>query len=642
MSRKQKFEIPGQLSDSTQRGFESLAPLPDIRVSEWADRNRILSKESSAEPGRWNTSRAEYQREIMNSICDPVEEIIIMASSQIGKSEILLNQIGFLIDHDPCPVLCVHPTVVMAQSWSKDRLSPMIRDCATLRSKVKQPKTRDSGNVILHKKFPGGHITVSGANSPASLAQRPVRVIVLDDCDRFPPSAGSEGDPAQLASRRSVTFWNHRTIMASTPTIKGESRIEKEFNLSDQRRFYVQCPLCNEPQVLRWPFVKWKNDDPATAYIECQGCGGHLSDQDRLAMVQRGKWIAENPATTRIRGYHISELYSPWSLLKNIVQNFLTAKKDPQTLRVFINTVLGETWEENRGEGVEVSYLLNRKEDFGPQYPGPEGRMKYYLPEKALVMTVGCDVHDDSIMAETVAWGKQEESWSMDYQTFYGDPGQLEIWHNLGLYLQESWFFESGEGLHIDRCFIDSGGHFTQAVYDFCRFWQAKGIFPIKGVREKRGGRIVTMGKGDDKTLIFTIQVDSLKDLLYSRLKIREGPGCVHFPTDREDQWFFELTAEKAVTKFSNGFEHRIWVMKGPKNEGLDCRVYAQAALRSLGPEVFRAAEIRLEDWRKRNQAKQIQRHNKPTQHMLNDYQKPTPNSGERRVISRGISLEDY
>src|SRR3990167_4939868 len=336
----------------------ALEPPPTITVSEWADRFRMLSPEASSEPGQWHTARAPYQRALMDAaMSDDVHTVVIMSSSQIGKSEILLNTIGYLIDLDPCPILMVQPTLEMAEAFSKDGLEPMLRDTPTLRAKVKLGK-RDASNTIRHKGFPGGQITLAGSNSPAGLASRPIRVVAADEVDKWDVS--DEGDPLALAARRTATYWNAKHIVTSTPTIRGVSRIEAKYAESDQRRCFVPCPHCESMHVLEWQHVKWTGGDPETAHLVCPGCGATIDEAERARMLQTPEWRASAPFRG-IAGFHLWEAYSPWRRLADIVADFLEAKKAPDTLQVFINTSLGETWEE-QGEQAEGHVLLARRE----------------------------------------------------------------------------------------------------------------------------------------------------------------------------------------------------------------------------------------------------------------------------------------
>ena len=339
--RAQKKKLRNALEKALR---ETMKPPPKLTISEWADQYRQLSSESSAEAGRWSTSRAEYQRGMMDAVSDKsIETVVLMTAAQIGKTELVNNVVGFHIAQDPAPLLVVQPTLEMAQTWSKDRLAPAIRDTPALSEKIKNPRSRDSGNTTLHKVFPGGHVTACGANSPSSLASRPCRVILCDEVDRYPISAGTEGDPVALAKKRSATFWNRKLILVSTPTDKGSSRIEAAYAESDQRKYFVPCPDCNETQILQWANVRWKDNDPNTVEYICEHCGSCWGDAKRFQAIRYGKWEATAAGDGKTAGFHLSALYSPWTALADVVRDFLSAKKDPMRLKAWINTTLGET-----------------------------------------------------------------------------------------------------------------------------------------------------------------------------------------------------------------------------------------------------------------------------------------------------------
>ena len=339
-----------------------LSPPPELTVSQWADKYRKLSPESSSEPGQWNTDRAPYQREIMDAVVDSaVETVVIMSSAQVGKTELILNTIGYYIDYDPAPILCLQPTLEMAQAFSKDRLAKMIRDTPVLRGKVKDARARDSENTILHKSFPGGHITMVGANSAAGLAMRPIRIVMMDEIDRFPPSAGSEGNPIKLAEKRTTTFWNRKKIKVSTPTIKGRSQIETEYLSSSKEEWCVPCPCCGKYQPYEWGRIRISD-----VTMECKYCGEHFKETEWKE--RPGKWIA-GAENKRKRGFHLNELASPWKHWEEIIEDFREAYRewkengDIQKLKVWVNTSLGETWEE-KGDAADEDVLLKRRERY--------------------------------------------------------------------------------------------------------------------------------------------------------------------------------------------------------------------------------------------------------------------------------------
>jgi len=561
---------------------ETMKPPPKLSISEWADEYRQLSSESSAEAGRWSTSRAEYQRGMMDAVSDKtIETVVLMTAAQIGKTELINNVVGFHISQDPAPMLVVQPTLEMAQTWSKDRLAPAIRDTPALSEKIKDPRSRDSGNTTLHKVFPGGHVTACGANSPSSLASRPCRVILCDEVDRYPLSAGTEGDPIALAKKRATTFWNKKIILVSTPTEKGASRIEAAYEESDQRRYYVPCADCGEEQELKWANVRWQDANPKTAEYICEHCGTCWGDAKRFQAIRYGRWHATSEGDGKTAGFHISALYSPWTALEDIVRDFLASKSDPMRLKAWVNTTLGETFEED-GERIDEFSLFDRKEDFGE-----------VLPAGAVVLVAGVDVQDDRLACEIVAYGKGEESWSIYYEEIYGDPSGPQLWQDLDFILSQTFTHpEKGDMIIRSTC-IDSGGHYTQQVYNYVKLRAGKRIFAIKGVGGEGKPIIGRPSKNNiGKINLFPVGTDTAKELLFARLKIDEpGAGYCHFPLDREEEYFRMLTAEKKVLRYFKGRPKREWVKTRQRNEALDCRVYAMAALQVMGINIEAVAK---------------------------------------------------
>ncbi|MEE9589355.1 MAG: phage terminase large subunit family protein, partial [Hyphomicrobiaceae bacterium] len=544
-----------------------------LTVSEWADQCRKLSSESSAEPGTWNTARAEYQRGIMDAISAPGNErVVLMTSAQVGKTEIINNVCGFHIAQDAAPILVLQPTLDMAQMWSKDRLAPMLRDTPALKGKVADPRARDSGNTVLHKRYPGGHITVVGANSPSGLAARPIRVMLADEVDRYPVSAGSEGDPLSLALKRTTTFWNRRIVMVSTPTTKGLSRIEAEWLASDQRRFYVPCEHCDKGQVLTWSHVEWPEGQPDQAAYICKQCGVAWSEQDRLLAVRHGEWIAERPEASVV-GFHLSELYSPWSSMAAVAASFVESRRSHETRKTWVNTCLGEPYEEEAAK-IDGHELASRAENWGDK-----------APLEVLLVTAGVDVQGDRLEVERVGWGINEESWSLDHQVLWGDPSDPDLWRRLDAYLLMPTIREDDLEMPVRTTCIDSGGHFTQQVYKFAKVRRRRRVFAIKG---RAGVAVVwpvtSRAKVKKVTQVVIIGVDAAKDAVYAALRVEHaGASFCHFPVGRPNAWFEQLTAEVVQTKYTRGFPTRVYYLSdGRHNEALDCRVYAYAALQSL------------------------------------------------------------
>lgn len=557
-----------------------LSPPPELTVSQWADEYRRLSPEASAEPGRWNTDRAPYQRAIMDAVNDArCEDIIIMSSAQVGKTELILNIIGYYIDYDPSPILVLQPTLEMAQTFSKDRLSPMLRDTPALKGKVKDARSRDSGNTILHKTFPGGHITMVGANSPAGLASRPIKVVLMDEVDRYPASAGTEGDPIKLAEKRTTTFWNRKKIKVSTPTIKGRSPIEKEFLTSSMEEWNVPCPCCGKYQPYEWGRIHFSD-----ATMECKFCREHISERDWKS--NPGKWIAVKENHKK-RGFHLNELASPWKHWEDIIDDFRVAERDIkqgdiEKLKTFINTALGEPWEE-RGEAADDNVLLSRRERYNAD-----------LPDGVLLVTAGVDVQDDRLEIEITGWGKGYESWGILYKKMKGSPELDETWDKLEQFLDTELYFANGNSLLIAATCIDTGGHFTTEVYKFLKRMERKQkrIFGIKGMGGEGIPLINKISTNNvEKVKIFMLGVDSGKEILMTRLKtVDEGPGYCHFPINADrgyDETYIKgLTSEQRVVHVKDGRASLKWVKKsGTRNEPLDLRNYATAAAEILRPD---------------------------------------------------------
>lgn len=573
MKHSQNYQERPPLERLIEEKIRLWAPPPRITVSEWADRERKLSSEASAETGQWYTSRAEYQRGIMDAFCDPaVETVVVMSSSQVGKTEILLNVAGYFISQDPSPILVLQPTLDVAQSWSLDRLAPMLRDTPCLRGRVRDPRARDSRNTLLHKIYSGGHITIAGANSAASLASRPIRIVLMDEIDRYPASAGTEGDPVELARKRATTFWNRKIGLFSSPTIKDLSRIEAAYNESDQRKFYVPCLYCGEYQVMVWAQVRWPKNEPSSAAYCCRHCEAMITDADKLKMLAAGEWRAEKPCRS-VAGFWLNELYSPWVTFAEMATKFVQIKRsrDPEKLKTFINTSLAETWDGDSSDLVESGPLMARREAYGPA-----------LPTEVAILTCGVDIQDDRIELEVIGWGAGEESWGIEYHILVGDPARPDVWKDLDACLSKTYPHESGVNLRIVATCIDTGGHFTQQAYSFIRPREVRRIFGVKGAN-RPGVPIISKRptrKNTGGINLFMVGTDSGKDQIYGRLKIQEpGPGYMHFPKEYEEDFFKQLTAERVV--FEKGV--RKWKIKsGARNEALDIRIYSLAALEIL------------------------------------------------------------
>jgi phage terminase large subunit GpA-like protein len=558
-----------QLSDLWQ-------PPPDLKVDEWADRYRKLSSESSAEAGQWRTDRVPFQREIMSVINDPsVEEIVFIKSAQVGASEILLNTIGYYIDQEPSTILCIQPSLSMAQAFSKDRLAPMVRDTPTLKGKIKDPRSRDAENTTMHKKFAGGAISLVGANSASGLASRPIRILLCDEVDRYPQSAGTEGDPISLGRKRTTTFWNRKIILTSTPTIKGLSRIERAYEESDKRVYKVPCPECNHKQELKWQQITWLENKPESASLSCSNCGAIIPESKKQWMLLNGEWEAQ--AKSKKVGFHISELYSPFRTWVELVEDFLEAKKSPELLQTFINTTLGECWEIEQGEVVDSELLMSKCEQYNDEA----------IPQEVLAITAGIDLQQDRLEVQVIGWGHNYEAWVLEYQILWGNPATQEVWQDLDTFLKKSYTREDGRKININATCIDSG-HMTDQVYTYTRGKNQRRIFAIKGASQS-GKPIASKPTfvGRRRTALYVVGGDTAKDFIHARLTDKDT-NLIHFPNTLDEEYFKQLTAEKRVPKIHKGKTTLIWKQTRERNEALDTFVYALAGAYILQPDFER------------------------------------------------------
>ena len=531
----------------------------------------------------------------MEAISDAmVETVVVMSSAQVGKTEIINNATGYFIDQDPCPIMLVMPTEREAEAWSKDRFTPMARDTPALHGKISDPRSRDGDNKILHKKFPGGHLTIAGANAPSGLASRPIRILLCDEVDRYPQSAGSEGDPVKLAEKRTTTFWNRKKVLVSTPTIAGASRIELAYLESDQREFIVPCPDCGDGQSLKWSSVQWqKNLDgehlPDTAGYVCEHCGSVWDDAARYAAIKDGAWIAKAPFNGTA-GFRLNEIYSPWVNLSAMARNFLEAKRGgDELMKTFINTSLGETWVE-KGEAPEWDRLQDQREEWPAAI----------VPERGMFLTAGADVQKDRIEVDIWAWGRGLESWLVDHVVIEGGPNSESAWTELTELLGKTWEHANGKMMSLSRLAIDTG-YETSAVYAWSRGVGAGQVHPIKGMEGFNRATPVTGPTYVDATVggrkirrgarLWTVSTSAFKSESYRFLRLdrpaaedvaagaRHAPGTIHLPKWIDAEWLKQLTAEQLVTtKNRRGFSKLEWQKMRDRNEALDLRVYARAA----------------------------------------------------------------
>lgn len=568
------------------------APPPELTVSEFADREIIVTSGPLAGT-RWQTDFAPYQRGLMNAVHEGAEFIVIMGSSQWGKTSIAANIVAYHIAHNPCEILVVEPTVEpMAKDFAKNRLDPMIRASPKLDAAVDKKRARDASNTTLLKTFRGGFLALAGSNSAASLAARAIMLLILDEPDRYERQLKGEGDTISIAIKRTTTFRSRRRIlMTSSPTVVG-APIHTWFERGDQRRYFVPCPGCGHMHPYEWRNVRFEDHDPSTARLVCPECRYAIDEAERVAILSGGEWRASRPdqADASIISFHLWEAYSPLSSLREIVAGFLRARAaqkagDPTLMHTWQNTTLGEPIEPDQGEGVDQHVLIVRAEPYGAEVDVPAG---------ACLVTAGIDTQDDRLEALVIAWGPGEESWLIDRVRFDGDTSQPAPWRELDKLLEREFRHPAGVKLPIAGSCIDSAGHRTSEVYDYV---SRKGALRLHATIGRAGDLPLVKftpsprryGRTEREVPLWTIGVDAAKALWMSRFKVLEpGPGYVHVPQAvwADDELAAQLTSERLVRKFSRGFPVTEWRPTRARNEMLDCAVMALAAMRLLNPKL--------------------------------------------------------
>jgi len=599
---------------------EFMQPPSTMTVSEWAELHRVLSGKDSSEPGPYRVARTPYAREPMDclSVTSAVEEVVLMWGAQTSKTTIGSNWIGYLADVNPGPAMIVQPTIDMAKRYSRQRLMPMIEESPRLREKVRENRSRDEANTTLLKEFPGGFLAVAGANSAAGLRSMPVRDLFTDEEDGYPHDVDGEGDPVQLARARQTTFTRRKHLRTSTPTTRDYSRIEAAYLASDRCRYHVPCPHCGTPQSLEWGAdkpsgIKWdRNADgramPDTVRYVCAAHGCEIREHHKPGMLAAGVWVPAAPGAAggRVRGFHLSSLYSPlgwlsWSTLVAEWQRAVDASRsgDPSLLRVFVNTRLADTFEE-QGDRADEHQLRRR----AGAWPLRQVQPGLY------VLTMGVAVQGDRLEAYLWAWGRGLERQLVDRAILYGDPARPETeegspWAMLSEYRRTPVLHVSGRPAPLLATAIDTGGHHTQAVYAYVRDHQHANVLAVKG--SSLSGRAI-IGKPSDQDVnwrgqrvkrgvrLWPVGTDTAKAEIYGRLRNdHPGAGYVHLSRELPAEVFDQLTSERMVTRYLRGHPRLEWVKPpGRRNEALDCAVYALAAAHWLHMDRWREG-----DWAK-------------------------------------------
>jgi phage terminase large subunit GpA-like protein len=484
----------------------------------------------------------------------------------------------------------------MAKQLSKKRLAHLISGSPTLQDKVIESNRREGASTILEKNFAGGVLFLTGANSASGLSSNPVKIIVADEVDRYPLSAGDEGSPLRLAEKRSTTFSESKIFILSTPVAMGKSVIQEELSNTDERVFKVPCPHCEHKQELVFDNLKWDKGKTETAKYACEGCGVLIEEKYKTQMLMNGEWIPTKPelSSPYVAGYRISSLYSPlgWMSWAEIAKQFLDDKDNPILLRTFINTVLGQPWED-RGEAPDWELLYERREPYQRNQPNND----------VVMITVGADIQagkDSRIELEVVGWCRDKTSYSLDYRVLYGDtttPDQ-EVWAKLAEVVNEKWYRPDGVELPMMMMAVDSGNN-TQTVYNWCRTQPSTKVVPVKG-REQQStiiGKPSTvdvswMGKSFGSLKMWNVGVGVAKSEVYSLLRLgidengKRPIGYCHFP-EYPIEYFKGITAEELKYRESHGFRKLYWEKVYDRNEPLDCRVYARAAAAIVGMDRF-------------------------------------------------------
>jgi phage terminase large subunit GpA-like protein len=523
--------------------------------------------------------------------------VILCCCTQIAKTTVLGNAIAYYSDVQPSPMLFVGPTLAFSESYSKEKLQQMIDASPRLRGLYGKRKSRDPDQTIMLKRFPGGFLALAGSNAPAGMSGRSIRVAICDEVDRFTSDAGEEGDPLGLIEERLTAFWDAKFVKASTPTIKGLSKIEADFLRSDRRYLFVPCPHCEWRQRLVWRDEQnrfrliWERDSrgaavPGSERYVCIECGCEIEESAKPAMLDAGEWRPTAIGEPGVRGYHLNQLYNPWSRWANMRSKWERAQGDPRKLQVFINTQLAETYEEDSSSAPDMA-------DHREAYPAE-------VPRGVGVLTAAVDTQDTWLEVKVKGWGAGQESWLVHHQQIDGDPNTDAPWLELDQVLLRPFVHETGAKLYIQSATVDSGGHKTEAVYRFCkaRLAQGRRVFPIRGASASQSSRsgglhreFVGLPTRNNayRVPLYTLNVDTGKDIVFGRMRQHtRGPGYMHLPEWVEEEYLEQLCkAEKAVRKTVKGRFQRVYVPLRDRREALDLEVYNLAALYLLGPRVM-------------------------------------------------------
>ncbi len=589
-------EFPDGIEVYRESFFRGLRPDPDLWVDEWADEFMRIPKDTGApEPGQYRTARTPYAREPMRCLspAHPCRRVVTMVASQLMKTQIALNWIGALIHMAPSNILALLPNLTLAKRVS-GRIKKTIKATPVLSERVAANRSRDTSNTMDTKEFEGGSLYVNTAGSAANLSELSARYIYGDEVDRWENDVGHEGDPVALAETRATNFGrNAKIYFSSSPTIKGASRIAELFEASDQRYYYVPCPTCGHMQVLEWERLLY-GEDFSNVHYRCAGpeCDVLIEEHHKSTMLARGEWRAHGKGGGQTVGFHLNALYSPigWLSWQSLAMEFEDAKKSQKTgemalMQVFYNTRLAKVWDSAQ-EQTKAEVLRDRS------------RLERYglgsMPSAVLMLTGAVDVQANRLELMIMGFGVGMERWVVDVQVIWGDPAKESTWLVLDEKLKARYRHPCGVGLAILATAVDSGGHHTDEVYQFCRLRRWRNVFAVKGA-SKPGKNVIAQRpsmmdvtwKGQTErngVELWFVGTDTAKDWIYNRYPFESGPGALHFPNDLQDEFFDQCVAEHKVARKVRGKLRTEWVKgHGARNEALDLMVYCLAMAHYLG-----------------------------------------------------------
>ncbi len=593
-------------------------PPPKISYSQWLDDYYYIPP-GGPSSGKWHT--LPYQREIADCMTDPlVEKITWKKSARVGYTLLITGLLGYYAHQDPRNVLVVQPTIEDAQGYSKGEIASLFKDIPVLEEILPETKTRDSKNTILRKELPGMTLYIIGANSARGFRRISAGTVIFDEVDGYPASAGAEGDQLLLGYKRAEWYWNKKFIHGSTPTDKDASKIDDLFEESDQRFYNVPCPFCEHKQPLEWEYFDFSDlgtvDDPV---YRCRSCPKPIKYEHHRWMMENGIWIPTKDFEGHA-GFHLwaAYSYSPNATWRHIVKAFMESKGDPFKLKTWVNTWRGDSWEEE-GEKFDPKTLMDRQESF-------DGIM----PEGSAILTATVDVQKDRLEVIPKAWGRDEESWTIERIIMVGNPAKQEIWNKLDTFLTTPYPHENGSQVQIHCTLIDSGGHHTDQVYKFVKDKKARNIYALKGAKAHDAPILSRPKKSSKRSKAYKYDVDLItvgvnvaKDLVSARMKLETpGAGYVHFGRRLTSEYFEQLASEKRMLKYIRGRKYHRWEPKRPgiRNESWDLEVYHVAAVRLVCPTMSILNQY-VENMEKHGMV------SRPIAH-------------RRRIISKGVKLD--